>query len=331
MRVLCVYPNKTDATSWYRGAGVFGELVRDGVEITNATEITWTEFVGKDIMFFQRPTIESHTLIMQLAKENNKKVVIDYDDLLFEVPEHNKFHIVFKDKNYRHHFVEALKSADKVIASTSYMKDYMINVNGIEANKIEVIRNAFNDYVFNFDKLAFNYNKMVMWRGTATHDKDLDLYKDDIIKIIDDNKDFKFVFIAYCPDWSLGKENVSYIKPTDVILYMNNIRKLNPSISFCPLEDIPFNRAKSNIAKIEATWAGSVSLNMDFDEWNWSGNKDYIIEKDLYTKLNALIDRVRNKDESLAKEYEINYNYIKDNLMLSNLNKDRLKLLRSVL
>ena len=331
-KVFCIYPRKTDATSWFRGAGVMGELVREGIEISDDVQVSWAELVAKDAVFFQRPFVEKQRKVINIIKVNNKPVIVDYDDLLMGVPESNNFHKVCKEYDYEKHFKDILNVADGVILSTQYMKDYLIKEGVVKRDNIRVIRNCFNDYTFDFKKNFSNFNKMVLWRGSITHEVDFEEYKEAIKRIIEDNNDFTFVFFGYLPHFLKDYQNIIYKKQTDIIMYMHEMRMLQPSIVFTPLKDIPFNRSKSNIAKIEATASGAVALSMAFDEWVWNeDDRYYFNETSFETKMNDVIERVRNKDKTIEDEYNFNYQYIKDNLLLSNVNIERKKFIQEVI
>lgn len=335
MKLFTIYPKKDDSTSWYRGHGVFGELVREGVSIENGSQISWCELVGKDAVFFQRPFLEQHkNVITRIIKQNHKPIIVDYDDLLVGIPEDNQFVRRYKTEKYEQMYEEILNLADGVILSTEYMKNYLQEQKILRHDRVKVINNGFNDYIFDYTYNFSNYNKTILWRGTSTHCVDLKEYETTIRKLASDHSDFTFLFIGYCPESLQKKSNISHIPATDVIAYMNSIKQLKPSILFTPLLDIPFNRAKSNIAKIEGTWAGAVSLSMEgFSEWTWNNNTEYYFKngEDLYSKMTTLIRKVRDKDPSLETEYKFNYDYIKNNLMLSRLNRERKRYIEEVI
>jgi len=125
-------------------------------------------------------------------------------------------------------------------------------------------------------------------------------------------------------------QNVIYKETMDPIYYMKAIRDLEPSLGFYPLLDIPFNHAKSNIYKIEMTYAGAVVMNPQGEEWKWNSKEEFFINKKTFlNKTNIVMDMIRNKDERIKEEYDNNYQYLKDNYLLSNLNKQRLEFFRS--
>lgn len=332
MRTFCIYPRKDDSTSWYRGAGVFGELVREGVEIDGSTQISWVELVGQDVVFFQRPFLQTHKNVANIIKSNNKPLVLDYDDLLVGIPDDNHFKRRYKDEPYEATYAELLNLADGVILSTEYMKQYLQEQKILNHNRVKVIRNAFNDFAFNFNYNFSDYNKTVLWRGTITHVVDFEGYETALKNVVRENPDFSFMFVGYCPEFLMKKPNVFYIPPTDVILFMQKLKALKPSLVFTPLKDIPFNRAKSNIAKIEGTYAGAVSLSMNWDEWKWNDNPDYYFEnpEELYKKMSLGIKAVRDKNPAIEEEYQKNFEYIKQNLLLSEVNKQRVEFLKEV-
>jgi Txe/YoeB family toxin of Txe-Axe toxin-antitoxin module len=337
MNLLGLYPNKLDATSYYRGISPIEELINldKSLIIKTCNKLGWSELCGIDLVFYQRPLNDNHKIVYKIVKLNNKKIVCDYDDLLSEVPKDNPFCRVHKGYDYKANYKSFLSISDAVILSTNYLKEHLIEYKYLPKNStVKVINNGFNDYLFKPDFKFSNFNKVILWRGTETHDCDFQHYKQEILSLVKDNKDFVFIFMGYLPYQELKQcSNAVFKETTDIIDYMHTIKEYMPSIGFYPLLEIPFNKAKSNIFKIEATFAGAVTLTPKWGkEWIWSSKDDYLYEnkKDFKEKFNTLIKRVRDKDESIIREYESSTKYIMNNYLLSNLNKKRLELFREL-
>lgn len=339
MKILTIFPCRSDSTSWYRGLGVFGELKRSlemserhKLEVFESSSISWCELSGTDIVLFQRPFLESHKDVIKIIRASNKPVVVDYDDLLTDIPTDNNFHRKYKDIDYKKNFSEILNMADGVILSTDYMYERLKKTRVLEHDRVKVVTNALNNYTISYENKFSEFNKTIMWRGSSTHTVDFVGYENIIKKIIQDNTDFTFIFYGYCPEAFKKMTNVSALPSQDNMIYFKRIKDLSPSMVFVPLADRPFNRSKSNIAKIEATYAGAVTLSVDYNEWVWSGNKDYHFYKpeEFYKKMTDLIFKIRNKDETLREEYNFNYEYINKHYLLSNINKQRLDFMKEV-
>lgn len=335
MKLYTMYANRDDGTSFYRGLGVVSmfDKITSNIKIKEGRTASWSSLIGKDLVFFQRPFLKDHKEAIKICHINKIPVIIDYDDLVSEIPDDNPFHAYYAPQNYTIHFQDILNMADGIIFSTNYLAERLKKTKLLNHDRYTIINNGLNDYLFKPDNNFSNYKKLVVWRGSATHSVDFAQYISSVEKIISDNQDFSFLFMQYLPSKKLlSKPNVGYIPQQDIILYMDYIKKINPSICYCPLKKMPFNLSKSNIAKIEATYAGAVSLNMDFPEWGWSGNKKYMFTcpSDFEIKFNNLLDMVRIKDPEIEKEYRFNFNCLKKNYLLSNLNKKRIEYIENV-
>jgi hypothetical protein len=341
INVITLYPRRDDAVSFYRGLGVMNELPRvdDEFVIKESNTLSWMTLAGADEVFFLHPFITNqiiegkkvdHWDIFDIAHKNRKPVIVDYDDLLCEIPEDNHFYRRYKNEPLKDNFIQFINEAEGVIFSTDYLLSYCKDNKIIKHDHHCVIKNSVNHYLSEWEDNFSNYNKTILWRGTSSHYADFGPYIEQLLNVVNDNKDFTFIFLGFLPDKRLKEySNVSAINPIDPVYYFNYIKKLNPSICFVPLLDIPFNLAKSCIAKIEATMAGAITLSPDFPEWKW--NNDPMVhfdEKDFEGKMNTAIELVRKKDNSISDHYKFNYKYILDNFMLEDANKKRASFLR---
>ncbi len=334
------------AVSFYRWYGVFKELHRIAdINITEIYEASWSNLSGLDAVILGKPYMTlrkidkdktDHGDVIRIIKNNNKKVILDYDDLLCEIPEDSNFHKQNMDFDYKANFKEFINLADGVILSTKYMQDYLVGNKLLNHDNNVVVNNAFNDYIFKLDKDNFsNYNKTVFWRGTSTHFPDFENYIETIIAIIKDNKDFIFVFMGFCPDKRLNElSNVKVINKTiDVIEYHHYIKKIKPSLVIVPLADNHFNRAKSNCSKLEATYAGAITMSPEFDEFFWNdslNNICYFNPMCFGSCLDSTLGFIRKKDPCIKQVYEDNINYINENYLLSNINRKRAAFVNSM-
>jgi hypothetical protein len=102
IKILTYAPAIGDGTSFYRLAGVMPYLEQEYsdikvTDISNNKYIDWYNLVGADILLFQRPFSEQHFAAIKMARNMNIKVVIDYDDDLFNIPQDNPVHLSFED------------------------------------------------------------------------------------------------------------------------------------------------------------------------------------------------------------------------------------------
>jgi hypothetical protein len=272
---------------------------------------------------------------MNIIQNNNKKLIIDYDDLLSEIPEDSNFHKQNIEYDYKSNFLKFINMADGVIFSTRYMPYYLIDNGYLKHDNYSVINNAFNDYIFDLSYDNFsNYNKTVLWRGCSTHFPDFENYIDNLIEVIKDNKDFTFIFLGICPDRRLQSlSNTKVInKSIDVIEYHYYIKTVKPSLVFVPLADNHFNRSKSNCSKLEATFAGAITLSPSFEEFDWNYNSDieFFTPDTFGSQMDSALDLIRKKSPIIKGLYKYNVDYIKEKYLLSNINKKRASFIKDI-
>ena len=312
------------ACSYYRGIGPLSKLreLNPEIQIEYLSGVAWFSLADCDILFFVRPTENTYIEAMELARSYGVPVWVDYDDCLHLVPEDNPGSDYFKQEYLLKNIEYALKVADIVTFSTSFLKEYYKD---IRPDSI-VIPNAFNDYNYPL-AIAPNDTEIISWRGSNTHRLDLLSQKQAMIETAAAFPDWKWVFIGGDPLWYITDDikNSHGIKEMEIVRYNRFMMNLRPSIHITPLLSSDFNTAKSNIAFIEAVSAGSVCLGADLPEFrvpgciNYTDNFSYLLSK--------LI-----KSKSFRREnWEKSLTYIQDNLMLSQINQKRIKIIEEVL
>jgi hypothetical protein len=111
----------------------------------------------------------------------------------------------------------------------------------------------------------------------------------------------------------------------DAIKFFSVLKAIKPKINVVPLHDNPFNLGKSNIAWLEATYAGAVTLAPDTPEWRKAGVTNYKDEADFKTKLGFLLSLT---DRELDVLHSMSVDAIlQGKLLLSETNKTRLEIL----
>jgi hypothetical protein len=111
----------------------------------------------------------------------------------------------------------------------------------------------------------------------------------------------------------------------DLIEYFHSLKTLAPKIHLVPLKDNRFNRCKSNIAWMEATWAGAACVVPGFEEFEME-DTSYDDNESFYRIAKALLD-----DEQLNSDiYFFARDYIQKNLLLSQVNQMRIQIARSL-
>lgn len=334
-----------DAVSFFRVHGPLSELHKSSdvnVDLRIYTdEFNITKLKGSSIAFISKPYTEDHYKIIEACKECKVPVVVDFDDDYFNMPEYNQFHVESKKNklDYKKWVKECLKLSDSVIVSTNDIKESYKYFN----ENITIINNCFDDYFFTPVKIL-SKNKIVLWRGSNSHMRDLFLFREQITELIRSNQAYTFVFWSNqdeYPAWlnELNREqtNVVFQKPVSPFYYFFWLKELNPFLTIVPLEDIPFNHSKSDLAKIEATASGCLCLAPNWDEWVWNSSdrylykdkKDFLIKADKILKNPEKINDIGIWDRNA--DWDIDVKYLYNNKMLSENNKKRLEVFKSVI
>lgn len=326
MRILFFLINKIDSCSFYRSGGIAPDLIRQtGYQIDTKTlkdsVFHWESLLSYDIIMMQRPYTPDALDIGKYVKKLGKKLWIDHDDNLLNLPRENRMAqtMTVKAKN---NFRELLQIADVVSVTTDALaadfREYNPN--------IHVIPNAHNDMVFGTYRSRVKRNDLILWRGSDTHVRDIMLYADQISEAVNNFPSHKFVFAGFDPWMVDQQDNLETLPTTDPLLYFETMRRLAPKLLHVPLQNTLFNRCKSNIAWMEATYFGAVCLAPMIEEWIRPGALNYAEGNDYYDWIASAI----TGELDLEKYVNISWDYICDNLLLSKINLKRIELINSL-
>jgi hypothetical protein len=307
--------DKRDSTSYWRMLGVLTHIHHPDIQlidISGTKVFDWSIFAGKRGIIFQRPFANEHYAIIGAAKNMGLKIILDLDDLLWDVPTWNPTHLMYK-ANQRS-LDACFLLADEVWASTEKIKEYVLRQN----KNVTIVPNALNDYMFPVErKRPFRYNKKAIWRGGASHASDVGQYEDYLIDMMNLRKDFSFTFMGdtFHRIARMTGDNCSIANGVSIIEFFRWLNNENPSAMFFPLQDNEFNRAKSNISYIEASYCGAAYFGMkDFEQFNKPG----------VTELTEMSESIG--DEAYLKNCnEQAWEYVHENLLLSKINQIRIE------
>jgi hypothetical protein len=283
IRILSIIPNRNDATSFYRSIGPLSELTRRdnlNIEVMEPSSVSWPVVAAScDILFMQRPYKEDHLTMLELAKRQNKPVWVDYDDDLFSVPESNPAHATYSNDKTRKIIATIIAKSDVVTVSTEPLRAALQDApTGPLAKRCEVIRNALPTHIIpEMPLLPKKRNKLFCWRGSATHNEDVELWIQDILNAASDLSDHTFYFQGDVP-WRLKKQatkNMEIFGAIDILDYFYTLKQLQPKCMLVPLASNYFNNCKSDIAYLEGLWAGSLCIGPNMTEWSNPATLNY--------------------------------------------------------
>ena len=279
-------------------------------------QATWDHAGFFDLAFFHRPFHPDVAQGIKAFKRLGVKIWVDYDDLLTAVPETNPAYSLYMNEHTQNAISSMLEDADILTASTQTLLENLDSPAPVKA----VVPNGHDFSVFNTPR-AFDPNgpKIVMWRGSESHRRDVMEFREPIEKAIKDNPDWKFYFVGMQPSMLKPMPNMRWVKPIERTVFEDGMALLKPRVMIVPLQDNLFNRCKSNIAAIHAVYAGAVPVVPDMDGWHCPGSSYYLDSVGFGMALNEAMGRDTYKSQerfdwlqsmSLEKMNEIRYKIV---------------------
>lgn len=313
-RILAIVSNTDDACSWYRGCGPLSALEKSepGVRVTYHTSPNWAELRTHDVLFLLRPCTNGALKLAQVAKDLGVRVWVDWDDDIFSIPETNPNFPTYTNPDIREAAEKIIRLADVVTVATNQL---MLRMAGL-SKVVTVVPNAFDPVLDKWREPRMP-TRMVLWRGSATHMGDLEVFKDVLVQL---SKDFPAVPFAFLGSGhslvSRHLKNRISFPPCDLINYFKMLAALSPEIVIVPLEDNLFNQSKSNIAMLEALYAGAVPVVPNWSSWHGPSPavKRYDDPKGFYMKMHDLLSKepisiglVRETRQCLYGDYSLEF------------------------
>ena len=320
MNILFLLYDRTEANSFYRSGGIASDLAlltghKITVERWNEYEVQWQTLLQYDVLFLQRPFTDKALGVLRYAKSLGLKVWVDFDDNLLNVSPENKNFVFYSKQDTKKTIMQILVEADAVSVTTLSLKQ---NFEYIRKD-IWVIPNAFNDKI---KRSVKKREKTVFWRGTDSHIFNLMSHGDQINSLIENNPDYKFLFMGYYPWFIHAKKE--YTDPQDILLYFEKIQELAPSVVHVPINSDPFNCCRSPIAFIEASFAGAITVCPHW--WDVHGALKYKDAQEYHDNIQSVL----KGDVDVEKYSRMSWEYVEDCLMLSKVNQKRKLLLESL-
>lgn len=334
IRLACNTPNQYDATAYYRADVPFSAMASQGIlSINHDPAFNARRAMLTDVAFFQRPSQQLELDAIKIFKEFGVPVIADYDDLLFEVPTDNPAFSGYNSESVKATIVEIMRTVDVIFTSTKELKRSLQLPKHTLNKNVYVVPNALDDRCLLKGPMASPpkaTNRTALWRGSATHMRDVMEYAPEIGAVAEKYSDLAFTFVGWNP-WFLTDR----MRPTQAIVteklsvgeFMKMVHATAPSIGYIPLHDSQFNRCKSNIGWLEMTWAGAACLVPDWEEWRSPGAITYKNHEDFRKAL----DLMAKMDSSQLQRYNrMAWDYIQENLLVSKVNHIRQEVIEAL-
>jgi hypothetical protein len=317
MKILMLTFNRADATSWYRAVGIAKDLEKRmgaAIEIIDQerAHLNWSTCYPYDMIMIQRPQTKEILSDAIRIKDMGIPIWLDYDDDVLNIhPQH--YYAAYYNLN-KQLFENFIRLADVITVSTEAIKRSFEGLN----NNIYVVFNGLPEAML---KRRYEQNDTILWRGSISHLPDLFWYANEVQRLINDGAKIKFMGVN-----PFFLQKYALVQERDLFQYFGWMKTERPRLLFVPLIVHQFNEAKSNIAWMEATMAGSVCVAQDLPEWQRPGVIRFSNPKNFYNVMKKAM-----KDYDLEKLYNESFDYIAENLTVEKLNEERINALKSVL
>ena len=263
------------APTRYRVLHVIEQFRFQGVSVTNIFRDDLKEEhirMADSLLFYRCPSSTTVEKCIDLAKQQNKPVFFDIDDLIFD----EKFVSTIEHLNnlnekelsdYFWHVRElknTLALCDFATAPTSeiatelkkYVKDVCINRNQLNVEQLgisEKVLKAKKEQLDEESDVESNLVRIGYLSGSITHNPDLELISEPLGKLLDKYEYARLVVVGNIdvPDnLARHEDNIERLEFCDWKELPLSISKID--INIAPLIDTKFNRGKSEIKWLEA-------------------------------------------------------------------------------
>lgn len=304
----CVLPGmELEKRGWVTGVGMPGFNERDGFGLLTGQSNAihgWDIIVFKLIM--HRDALEKLDRAINLGQ----KIVVDVDDFFDGLDETNRAHAVtdpsVNPDNNREIYAEIIRKSFAIITSTQFLFDYYSKIhnnvflvrNGIDINRYKTVKKRKRD----FQKTKIGWVGATPWRS-----RDLEILSPFISNYIK-TRNVQFHHSGHMNNVPSAAEKLgidpefvstTHLRPiADYPLLLSQI-----DIGIVPLNDVPFNHAKSFIKGLEYAAAGIPFIASDLPEYRYLFEAGIgrlaKTEDDWIYHFDELLDDSIRKEESL--------------------------------
>lgn len=299
MKVLLV---KSDSGACYEYRIAPYKHINSEIEFAITGEMKEPDIYDSEIkaVLIQRPVHEQLPEFICDLKKNGKKVVIEIDDDLLNVPAANPAFNYYRNNTKT--YLECLKLSDYIHTSTPEIAA------GFPGKSI-VFHNAIELSKYTYKKTE--RTNSIMWQGSPTHKESLDLIKEPIRELL--NKGVKVILQSNL-DWlkSMFRPHPNLSLRGWVDVSESYKIPLSADINLTPLPQGKFNSAKSELKVLESAAWGIPSISSDISPYrrfhNVSGGANILIKKERTKEwVNAVMsllsdDKLYSEKSRLSKE-----------------------------
>lgn len=323
---LCPFPE--DPTSWYRGIGPFAALAKNiNLKLTFPNPVNWATLKFCDMVFLQRPSAPEHFQILCQAKDMGLKVWCDFDDDNLSVPKDNQMYYHYAQMSVKEAIVNLVRHADIVTVSTKFIKN-KYDIYRPAGKECLVIPNAIDDSLLHLRQLPDRpRDKTLLWRGTVSHSRNLKIIENEIIRIALENPIWRFAFFGMDPiDITDQIKNFHLIPFIGIHDFHKHMCQLHATALYYSVGSNDHSQARSHVAWLEATFAGTLTIASDIPEFNRPGILNFKDAREFALCLESVI----KGDVDIDKHIKESWDCIQEYYMLSKVNLLRKEIIESL-
>lgn len=242
-----------------------------------------------DVVVFHRPSTKEWFDFINLCRKHGKIIVCDYDDDPFNTSPWNPFYryigveeylyqwpdgekeYLWRDGLYgfdiegnimrRDNFRACFRNADLITTTTPIMQKTLQKINP----NVAVLPNFIDPAGYPECELVKKEIR-IGWQGGYSHYEDLFMIRDQLRRVLDENRDVKFVYSGDMKFTNMflkhgfRKEQLEFHHWTSMEVYPYKLKTMNLDIGLCPVVDNVFNRNKSASKWLEYSMCGAASV-----------------------------------------------------------------------
>jgi len=266
-RILFWSGDTASACTFYRCAEPARVLKRLGHETRWDRRVGLATAAMSDVVVIQRPTESTTTHLIEkmltLPESARPRIVVELDDDLFAVPEHNPAHEMMADPARRYRLTETIGQADRVIVTGEHLATRVRTLRKyVDPDTVRVVPNYVPErfVVDRVPDLVGLQVPTITWAGSDTHRRDFDEVAVPLRKLLRERTDFK-VRIVGAPYADRLRTAIARLDEPRLastvyarvaqVPWIEGVDRYIPTlaghIGLAPLADDLFNRSKSDL------------------------------------------------------------------------------------
>jgi GT2 family glycosyltransferase/glycosyltransferase involved in cell wall biosynthesis len=248
-----------------------------------------------DSIVIQFPTTTRHLKALDIYRQYSKALrIVELDDLITDIPRASPLHSRI-GKTECDYFFRSLGLADRLVVTT----DALATAYGARAPEVLVVPNYLvsEQWADLAPARHINSKPRVGWAGSHSHLGDLALIRE-VIKTLANDVDW--VFFGVCPpDIRRYVKEAHNAVPFDQ--YPATLAGLGLDLAIAPLEDNPFNEAKSSLKLLEYGILGYPVVCSNVGPYQAPGFPVQRVTNTSRAWITAILDRIHDLDAAHAE------------------------------